>query len=74
MILSSFAKNVVQLPDSFWESIAEDYRREEYLVCMSVVGDEKPIKGTAALAAPINQMAAASEHAGNFYRYSKWAL
>lgn len=66
VILSPFAKSVVQLPNTFWESLADNYRQKGYLVCTNVTDDEKPINGTQALSVPINQMISAAEYAGLF--------
>jgi hypothetical protein len=66
VILSPYAKSMVQIPDIFWESLAADYQKKEYLVCTNVAGDEKPVKGTKALSVSINQMVSAAEYAGCF--------
>jgi hypothetical protein len=65
-ILSPYAKSVVQFPNTFWESLAENYRQKGYQICTNVIGDEKPITGTQALSVPINQMISAAEYAGLF--------
>ena len=66
VILSPYAKSMVQLPETFWKTMAEDYEREGRIVCTNVAGDEKPVKGTKALSIPINQMISAAEYAGCF--------
>jgi hypothetical protein len=66
IILSPYAKSMVQIPDTFWESLAGDYQKKGYLVCTNVAGDERSVKGTKALSVPIKQMVSAVEHAGCF--------
>lgn len=66
VILSPYAKSVVQIPDAFWESIAADYQQKGYLVCTNVAEDENPVKRTIPISVPINQIVSAVEYAGHF--------
>jgi len=66
VILSPYAKSMVTLPDTFWQTLAETYRQEGYLVCTNVAGDEKPVSGTRPLSIPIAQVVSAAEYAGLF--------
>jgi hypothetical protein len=66
VILSPYAKSVVELPTGFWEKIAADYSAEGYTVFTNVANDEQPVKETIPLKIPISQMPAAAEHAGTF--------
>jgi len=66
VILSPYAKSVVDLPDSFWNKIVDEYSRKGLYLYTNIVGDEKPINGTLPLSVPIRQMCSAAEHAGTF--------
>jgi hypothetical protein len=66
VILSPYAKSVVELPCKYWENIAVGYSRQGYAVYTNITGDDSPIRGTAPISAPISQMRAAVEHAGFF--------
>ncbi len=66
VILSPYAKSIVQIPDAFWESLAEEYQAMGYLVCTNTAGEEKPVRGTNTLHVPISQMVSAAEYAGCF--------
>lgn len=66
LILSPYAKSVVQLPHDFWVDFAGKFAAEGLLVYTNVVGDEEPIRGTIPLAIPLNQIVSAAEHAGHF--------
>jgi len=66
VILSPYAKSVVELPESFWESLVEKYKKEGYLVCTNIAGDELPVKGTEELRLSLSQIIAAVEYAGTF--------
>jgi hypothetical protein len=66
VILSPHAKSVVQPPDSFWESLTEEYRRKGFFVCTNVTGNEEVIRGTSPLSVPLSQVIAAAEYAGQF--------
>ena len=66
VILSPYAKSVVELPTAFWEGIATKYAGEGFCVYTNTTGAEKPIGGTAPLQVPISQMIPAVEHAGAF--------
>ena len=63
VIIAPYAKSVVQPPDSFWEKLAGEWQDKGYLVCTSVNGGERAIRGTAPLSPPLNQMTAAVEYA-----------
>jgi hypothetical protein len=66
VILAPCAKSVTQLPAVFWENLAAEWRSRGSEVFTSVYGGETPIRGTAPLVLPLNQMAAAAEYAGTF--------
>ncbi|MDR0652103.1 MAG: hypothetical protein LBG12_02225 [Synergistaceae bacterium] len=66
VILAPCAKSVTQMPAVFWENLAAEWRGKGSKVCTSVYGSETPIRGTAPLTLPLNQMAAAAEYAGVF--------
>lgn len=66
VILSPYAKSMVQLPDQYWINLAVQYRNSGYMVCTNIAGDEKEIMGTVPLRIPISQMKSAVEHAGTF--------
>jgi hypothetical protein len=66
VILSPYAKSMVQLPDKYWEALVAEYQQMGYFVCTNIAGNEKPIKGTKLLTIPINQMVSAVEQAGIF--------
>ena len=67
VILSPYAKSVVELPTEFWEKIAANYAVKSLAVYTNVVSGEHPIKSTLPLNIPISQMLSAVEYAGNFY-------
>ncbi|MDR2132233.1 MAG: hypothetical protein LBP30_02680 [Clostridiales Family XIII bacterium] len=66
VILSPYAKSVVELPSDFWERIADDCLRRGYAVYTNGIGEEQAVRGSLPLSAPISQMLAAAEHAGTF--------
>ena len=66
VILSPYAKSIVELPLEYWERIVAEYISGGYSVYTNVIGDEQPIKGTAPLTIPISQMVSAVEYAGSF--------
>ncbi|MDR2089460.1 MAG: hypothetical protein LBP73_08905 [Clostridiales Family XIII bacterium] len=66
VILSPYAKSVVELPFRFWERIADEHLARGYAVYTNAQGDEQPVRGTLPLSVPIAQMPAAAEHAGTF--------
>lgn len=66
VILSPYAKSVVELQRGFWEKISADYLEKGLQVYTNVVGNEQPIAGTQPLTVPISQMPAVAEHAGHF--------
>ena len=66
VILSPYANSVVLLDEKLWEKIADHYKVKGYDVYTNVVGNEKPIRGTAALAAMISEMIPIVEKAGTF--------
>jgi len=66
VILSPYAKSVVELPSGFWEKIAGEYLEKGFKVYTNVVGDEQPVNGTLPLDVPISQLPAAAEYAGTF--------
>lgn len=66
VILSPYAKSVINLPERVWEDIVEDYKSREYNIYTNVVGDEKPLKGTKGISPDISQIQSLVEHAGTF--------
>jgi hypothetical protein len=66
VILSPYAKSVVELPSGFWERIASEHSARGYAVYTNVVDTERPVRGTLPIGAPISQMPAAAEYAGTF--------
>ncbi|MCL2399038.1 MAG: hypothetical protein FWC91_04735 [Defluviitaleaceae bacterium] len=66
VIVSPYAKSVVELPSGFWENIVETYVHQGYHVYTNVAGNEPPIYGTKQLYVPLAQMKAAVEYAGAF--------
>jgi hypothetical protein len=66
VILSPFAKSVPKLPESFWAELASRWQSKGYLVCTSISGQERPVKGTTPLSIPISQVISAVEQAGVF--------
>jgi hypothetical protein len=66
VILSPYAKSVVELQPGFWEKIAAEYLERGYEVYTNVVSEEQPIPGTHTLSVSISQMPAAAAFAGAF--------
>jgi hypothetical protein len=66
VILAPCAKSVTRMPAGFWENIASEWRGKGAEVCTSIYGGETPVRGTAPLTLPLNQMTAAAEYAGVF--------
>jgi hypothetical protein len=66
VILSPFAKSVVELPSGFWEKISADYSAQGYTIFTNVTSNEQPVEGTTPLKISISQMFAAAEFAGTF--------
>jgi len=66
VILSPYAKSVVELPMSFWKETAIEYLEKGYSVYTNVIGSEKPVHGTLPISIPIPQIKAAVEYAGTF--------
>jgi hypothetical protein len=66
VILSPYAKSVVEFPSEYWEEIAAEYSVKGFSVYTNVVDDEQPISETQPLNVPIAQMFRASEYAGTF--------
>jgi len=66
IILSPYAKSVVEIPMNFWANIAAEYKERGYQAYTNVAGDEVPICGTEPLRMPISQLISAVEHAGIF--------
>ena len=66
VILSPYAKSVVELPSDFWKYFVDKYTESGYKVYTNTVGEEKALKGTFPLEIPISQMHSAVEYAGTF--------
>jgi len=66
IILSPYAKSVVELPTEFWETLVMEYSAKGYSLYTNIVADEQPISGTVPLRLPICQMVPAVEYAGTF--------
>lgn len=66
VIISPYARSMVQIPDAFWVKLAKEYIEKGFQVYTNVAGDEKPIDGTKPLNIPINRMISACENAGIF--------
>jgi hypothetical protein len=66
VILSPYAKSVVELPSEYWENLVDDYSMKGYTIFTNVAGDEQPIRGTVPIIIPISQMLSAAEYAGTF--------
>jgi hypothetical protein len=66
VILSPYAKSVVEPPSCFWEEIAYKYAQKGYYVCTNTAGDEQPVSGTKSIYIPLRQMISATEYAGFF--------
>jgi hypothetical protein len=66
VIVSPYAKSVINMPSVLWERIVADNLCQGSSVYTNVVGDEMPILGTLPLKVPISQMLAATEYAGTF--------
>ena len=66
VILSPYAKSVVELPDRYWETLAAQYAEQGYAVYTNTIDGEAPIGGTQSLSIPISQMISAAEYAGTF--------
>jgi hypothetical protein len=66
VILSPYAKSIVELPRDFWAGLAAEYASKGYSVYTNTIGGELPIEGTETLSVPVSQMASAAEHAGAF--------
>lgn len=66
VIMSPYAKSVVNLSTQYWEEIAADYNKQGFHVYTNTANSEQPIKGTVSINIPISQMPSAVEHAGTF--------
>ncbi len=66
VVLSPYAKSVTLLPDRLWIRISLFFQERGYSVVTNVVGDEKPIPGTTAITADLDQMKNVLELAGVF--------
>ena len=66
VILSPYAKSVVELPNKFWEEIAIEYSNQGYKVYTNTRDCEQSICGTEPLNIPISQIKSAVEYAGTF--------
>ena len=66
VIISPYAKSVVELLPEFWEKITAGYSAGGYSVFTNVASNEQPVKGTIALKIPVSQIPAAAEFAGTF--------
>lgn len=65
-ILSPYAKSARDLPDGFWEELAERLIDKGYTVCTNIAGSEQAIEGTIPLAAPLEQIFDLVEKCGVF--------
>lgn len=66
VIFSPYAKSVTNLPNDIWEKMVVSYTEKGYKCFTNVVGDEKPIEGTAAISPTIAEIRSVVEHAGTF--------
>jgi hypothetical protein len=66
LIISPYAKSIVQLPSKFWQNIIQEYKNKGFMVCTSVAGNEKPLENTIPICFPLNQAIRAAEYAGYF--------
>ena len=66
VILSPYAKSARDLPDGFWEELAEKLIDMGYTVCTNIAGSEQAIEGTIPLAAPLEQIFDLVEKCGVF--------
>lgn len=65
-ILSPYAKAARDLPEGFWEELAERLSDKGYTVCTNIAGSEQAIEGTIPLAAPLEQIFNLVEKCGVF--------
>ncbi|MDR1320423.1 MAG: hypothetical protein LBK56_03215 [Gracilibacteraceae bacterium] len=66
VVLAPYARSVAGPPAAFWEDIAAQWRREGYLVCTNITGEEQAVRGTVPLRLPLSQIISAAEYAGRF--------
>lgn len=66
VILSPYAKSVVNIPLNYWKNRAEKFNILGYRVYTNVIDEEQPIPGTKPFLYPIEDMVAAVEWAGYF--------
>ena len=66
VILSPYAKSIVGIPESYWESVVEEFKEKGFAVFTNVVGSEIPIKGTEGLKIQLSEIIATVEYAGIF--------
>lgn len=66
VILSPYAKCMIQLPDGFWEGLAATLTTNGFDVCTNVAGSEKPITGTKGVMIPYRQVMDFVNRAGCF--------
>ncbi len=66
VILAPHANSIPQFTDIFWENLADELAKREYVVCTNVSGAEQPIKGTKPIFFTFSIMKSFLEKAGNF--------
>ena len=66
VIFSPYAKSVIAIDSKIWSDAVEYYSKNGYKCYTNVVGDEKPLEGTAPISPSLPEMTSAVERAGTF--------
>jgi len=66
LIISPYAKSIVQMPDEYWQNVIHEYKSKGFTVCTNVIEGEEPLEGTAPISFPLNQAVSTVEYAGHF--------
>ncbi|WP_026522988.1 nucleoside-diphosphate sugar epimerase/dehydratase [Butyrivibrio sp. VCB2001] len=66
VIISPYAKSVIELPTNMWERLAEEMKKRGMAVFTNVAMDEQPIAGTIGISPRILEMQSVVEWAGHF--------
>jgi hypothetical protein len=66
VLLAPYAKSVLPVASSFWESTAEHYASRGYVVATVVHGEEAAVAGTVALEVEIPDLLHVTDWAGTF--------
>jgi GTP:adenosylcobinamide-phosphate guanylyltransferase/tRNA A-37 threonylcarbamoyl transferase component Bud32 len=66
LIISPYAKSVVQMPDEYWQNVIHKYKSKGFTVCTNITEGEEPLENTLPISFPLNQAVGAVEFAGHF--------